>query len=130
MSSEILQAIEQVGREKGIEVDVIIRAVEDAYAAASKKYYRTKEEIGARFNRSSGALEVFARKKVVESVSNPDLEISLRDAEQMNPEANLESVLELPRPVEGLGRIAAQAAKQIIFQKVREAGARKHLQGV
>jgi len=121
MSSEILQAIEQVGREKGIEVDVIIRAVEDAYAAASKKYYRTKEEIGARFNRNSGALEVFARKKVVESVSNPDLEISLSDAEEMNPEANLESVLEIPRPVEGLGRIAAQAAKQIIFQKVREA---------
>src|SRR5215471_11688342 len=121
MSSEILQAIEQVGREKGIEVDVIIRAVEDAYAAASKKYYRTKEEIGARFNRNSGALEVFARKKVVESVANPDLEISLEDAEQMDPAVNLESVLEIPRPVEGLGRIAAQAAKQIIFQKVREA---------
>ena len=121
MSSEILQAIEQVGREKGIEVDVIIRAVEDAYAAASKKYYRTKEEIGARFNRNSGALEVFARKKIVESVSNPDLEISLHEAEQMDPAANLEGTVEIPRPVEGLGRIAAQAAKQIIFQKVREA---------
>jgi N utilization substance protein A len=121
MSSEILQAIEQVGREKGIEVDVIIRAVEDAYAAASKKYYRTKEEIGARFNRNSGSLEVFARKKIVESVSNPDLEISLHEAEQMDPAANLEGTVEIPRPVEGLGRIAAQAAKQIIFQKVREA---------
>jgi N utilization substance protein A len=121
MSSEILQAIEQVGREKGIEVDVIIRAVEDAYAAASKKFHRTKEEIGARFNRSSGALEVFARKKVVESVANPDLEISLEDAEQVDPSVNLESMVEIPRPVEGLGRIAAQAAKQIIFQKVREA---------
>jgi len=121
MSSEILQAIEQVGREKGIEVDVIIRAVEDAYAAASKKFHRTKEEIGARFNRSSGALEVFARKKVVESVANPDLEISLEDAEQVDPSVNLESTVEIPRPVEGLGRIAAQAAKQIIFQKVREA---------
>lgn len=121
MSSELIQAIEQVGREKGIEVDVIIRAVEDAYAAASKKYYRTKEEIGARFNRDSGALEVFARKKVVESVSNPDLEISLAEAERLNPEADLESVVEIPKPVEALGRIAAQAAKQIIFQKVREA---------
>ena len=121
MSSDILQAIEQVGREKGIEVDVIIRAVEDAYAAASKKYYRTKEEIGARFNRNSGALEVFARKKVVESVANPDLEISLQEAERLDPSINIESVVEIPRPVEGLGRIAAQAAKQIIFQKVREA---------
>ena len=121
MSSEILQAIEQVGREKGIEVDVIIRAVEDAYAAASKKYYKTKEEIGARFNRDSGALEVFAKKKVVEAVSNPDLEISLEEAGRIDPAANLESFVEIPRPTEGLGRIAAQAAKQIIFQKVREA---------
>ncbi len=121
MSSEIIQAIEQVGREKGIEVDVIIRAVEDAYAAASKKFYRTKEEIGARFNRESGALEVFAKKKVVENVLNPDLEISLTEAERLDPGANLESIVEIPRPAEGLGRIAAQAAKQIIFQKVREA---------
>jgi len=121
MSSEIIQAIEQVGREKGIEVDVIIRAVEDAYAAASKKYYRTKEEIGARFNRESGSLEVFAKKKVVESVLNPDLEISLKEAARLDPSADLESVVEIPKPTEGLGRIAAQAAKQIIFQKVREA---------
>ena len=121
MSSEIIQAIEQVGREKGIEVDVIIRAVEDAYAAASKKYYRTKEEIGARFNRESGSLEVFAKKKVVESVLNPDLEISLKEATRLDPSADLESVVEIPKPTEGLGRIAAQAAKQIIFQKVREA---------
>ena len=121
MSSEIIQAIEQVGREKGIEVDVVIRAVEDAYAAASKKYYRTKEEIGARFNRESGSLEVFAKKKVVESVLNPDLEISLKEAVRLDPNADLESVVEIPKPTEGLGRIAAQAAKQIIFQKVREA---------
>jgi transcription termination/antitermination protein NusA len=121
MSSEIIQAIEQVGREKGIEVDVIIRAVEDAYAAASKKYYRTKEEIGARFNRENGSLEVFAKKKVVELVANPDLEISLKEAERLDPGANLESIVEIPKPTEGLGRIAAQAAKQIIFQKVREA---------
>jgi len=121
MSSEIIQAIEQVGREKGIEVDVIIRAVEDAYAAASKKYYRTKEEIGARFNRENGSLEVFAKKKVVELVANPDLEISLKEAERLDPGANLESTVEVPKPTEGLGRIAAQAAKQIIFQKVREA---------
>src|SRR5262245_60823583 len=121
MSSEILQAIEQVGREKGIEVDVVIRAVEDAYAAASKKYFRTKEEFGARFNRDSGALEVFAKKRVVASVTNPDLEISLKEAGRLSPGADLETIVEIPKPTEGLGRIAAQAAKQIIFQKVREA---------
>ena len=64
MSNEIIQAIEQVGREKGIEMDIIIQAVEDAYAAAAKKYFRTKEELGARFDRDSGVFDVFARKKV------------------------------------------------------------------
>jgi N utilization substance protein A len=124
MSNEIFQAIEQVGREKGIEVDIIIQAVEDAYAAAAKKYFRTKEDLGARFDRDSGSLAVFARKKIVEEVSNPDLEISPGEVEGMALPANQEGIVEIPKPREELlqlGRIAAQAAKQIIFQKVREA---------
>src|SRR5260221_6927488 len=124
MSSELFQAIEQVGREKGIEVDIIIQAVEDAYAAAAKKYFRTKEDLGARFDRDSGALDVFARKKVVDDVTNPDLEITPVDAESMSLPASEEGIVEIPKPREELlqlGRIAAQAAKQIIFQKVREA---------
>src|SRR5712691_7478607 len=124
MSSEIFQAIEQVGREKGIEVDIIIQAVEDAYAAAAKKYFRTKEDLGARFDRDSGSLAVFARKKIVDEVTNPDLEISPHDAGTLSLPANEEGIIEIPKPKEELqqlGRIAAQAAKQIIFQKVREA---------
>jgi transcription termination/antitermination protein NusA len=124
MSSELFQAIEQVGREKGIEVDIIIQAVEDAYAAAAKKYFRTKEDLGARFDRDSGALDVFARKKVVDDVTNPDLEISPVDVESLSLPASDEGIVEIMKPREELlqlGRIAAQAAKQIIFQKVREA---------
>jgi len=124
MSNEIFQAIEQVGREKGIEVDIIIQAVEDAYAAAAKKYFRTKEDLGAKFDRDSGSLAVFARKKIVEEVTNPDLEISPDDAQDLALPANEEGIVEIPKPREELaqlGRIAAQAAKQIIFQKVREA---------
>src|SRR5712691_3011896 len=124
MSSEIFQAIEQVGREQGIEVDIIIQAVEDAYAAAAKKYFRTKEDLGARFDRDTGSLAVFARKKIVDDVTNPDLEISPNEAEEMTLPANEEGIVEIPKPKEELaqlGRIAAQAAKQIIFQKVREA---------
>src|SRR6267143_1937216 len=124
MSNEIFQAIEQVGREKGIEVDIIIQDVEDAYAAAAKKYFRTKEDLGAKFDRESGALAVFARKKIVEEVTNPDLEISPDEAQEMALPANDEGIVEIPKPREELaqlGRIAAQAAKQIIFQKVREA---------
>jgi transcription termination/antitermination protein NusA len=124
MSNEIFQAIEQVGREKGIEVDIIIQAVEDAYAAAAKKYFRTKEDLGARFDRETGSLAVFARKKIVDEVTNPDLEISPTEAEEMALPANEEGIVEISKPREELaqlGRIAAQAAKQIIFQKVREA---------
>src|SRR6267142_2600786 len=124
MSNEIFQAIEQVGREKGIEVDIIIQAVEDAYAAAAKKYFRTKEDLGARFDRDTGSLAVFARKKIVDDVTNPDLEIYPNEAEEMTLPANEEGIVEIPKPKEELaqlGRIAAQAAKQIIFQKVREA---------
>ncbi|HEV8699773.1 MAG TPA: transcription termination factor NusA [Candidatus Polarisedimenticolia bacterium] len=124
MSNEIFQAIEQVGREKGIEVDIIIQAVEDAYAAAAKKYFRTKEDLGAKFDRETGSLLVFARKKIVEDVTNPDLEISPVEAEDLALPANDEGIVEIHKPREELaqlGRIAAQAAKQIIFQKVREA---------
>src|SRR5438093_3418329 len=124
MSNEIFQAIEQVGREKGIEVDIIIQAVEDAYAAAAKKYFRTKEDLGAKFDWETGAVAVFARKKSVEAVTDPDLEISPDEAQEMALPANEEGMVEIPKPREELaqlGRIAAQAAKQIIFQKVREA---------
>ncbi len=124
MSNEIFQAIEQVGREKGIEVDIIIQAVEDAYAAAAKKYFRTKEDLGAKFDRETGSLAVFARKKIVDEVTNPDLEISPDEAQDLALPANDEGIVEIQKPREELaqlGRIAAQAAKQIIFQKVREA---------
>ena len=124
MSNEIFQAIEAVGREKGIDVEIIIQAVEDAYAAAAKKHFHTNEDLGARFDRDTGLVEVFARKRILDEVSDPDLEITAEDAESMSLNASEEGVVEIPKPREELlqlGRIAAQAAKQIIFQKVREA---------
>ncbi|MEE9226239.1 MAG: transcription termination factor NusA, partial [Acidobacteriota bacterium] len=121
MSSELFQAIEQIGREKGIDVDIIISAVEDAILAASRKYFKTREELSSRFNREDGSLEVFAIKRVVEDVDNEDLELSLAEAQEIDDAAQVDDVVEIPKPTEGLGRIAAQAAKQIIYQKVREA---------
>ena len=124
MSQEIFQAIEAVGREKGIDVEIIIQAVEDAYAAAAKKHFHSNEDLGARLDRDSGIVDVFARKRVLEEVSDPDLEITPGDAESMELSPNDDGVVEIPKPREELlqlGRIAAQAAKQIIFQKVREA---------
>lgn len=119
--NQLLQAIEQIGREKGIDRDVIIRALEDAFAAASRKVLRTKENIGSAFDQETGEFEVFARKRVVPEVEDPDTEISLEDALEHDPEADFDQELCFPREVPELGRIAAQAAKQVIYQKVKEA---------
>jgi N utilization substance protein A len=124
MSQEIFQAIEAVGREKGIDVEIIIQAVEDAYAAAAKKHFHSNEDLGARLDRDSGIVDVFARKRILEEVADPDLEITPDDAATLELSPNDDGVVEIPKPREELlqlGRIAAQAAKQIIFQKVREA---------
>lgn len=121
MTNDIFHAIEQIGREKGIDVDIVIEAVKDAVIAASKKHFHSREELIAEFNRQRGTYDVFALKKVVASVQDPDLEISLLEARKYDPLAEMESMLRLPKPRVDLGRIAAQAAKQVIYQKVREA---------
>ena len=93
MSAELFQAIEQIGREKGIDVNVIIEAVEDAYVAASRKVFRTKEELASRFNKDDGTISVFAVKRVVEEVENDDLEISLKDARKLDPDTVVDALL-------------------------------------
>jgi N utilization substance protein A len=119
--SLLYQHIEQISRDKGVEADIIIAAVEDAILTAAKKYYRTEEPYQARFNRDTGQVEVFLLKKVVENVTDPETEIALREAKRVDPKAELGAELELHKPTDVLGRIAAQTAKQVIFQKVREA---------
>src|SRR5262245_18607509 len=121
MSSELFHAIEAIGREKGIDVDVVIDAVKDAVIAASKKHFHTREDLTAEFNKERGSYDIFALKKVVAQVADPDLEIELAAAQRLDPAADLESTVRLPKPRVDLGRIAAQAAKQVIYQKVREA---------
>lgn len=121
MGSELFQAIEQIGREKGIDVETIISAVQDAVVAASKKHFRTHEDLVAEFDRDRGTWNVYAVKKVVDAVSDIDLEISVDDARRLDPGIDLEQTVRLLKPKVDLGRIAAQAAKQVIYQKVREA---------
>jgi N utilization substance protein A len=125
MSSELFHTIEQIGREKGIDPEVIIQAVEEAYAAASRKYYRSREDYGARFDRESGVFALFSKQTVVEEeeLMDPMTEISLEDARKLRPEAELGDVIETPKDAAEapLTRIAAQAAKQVIYQKVKEA---------
>src|SRR5262245_4749330 len=121
MASALRQQIEQISREKNINPDVIIAAIEDAILTASKKYYKTGEDLRSRFNGESGEIEVFAVKQIVEAVENDETQIDLAEARKLIPEAEVGQEIEFPKPTDILGRIAAQTAKQVIFQKVREA---------
>jgi transcription termination/antitermination protein NusA len=120
-TSLLFQTIDQLSREKGIDAQIIISAVEDAILVAARKYYKTAEDLQAHFNKDTGLVEVFAVKKVVEDVQDPDHEISLSAGQKIRPDAELDGEVRITKPTDVLGRIAAQAAKQVIFQKVREA---------
>jgi N utilization substance protein A len=119
--ASIYQSIEILSKEKGIDPQIVIDAVKDAMLVAARKHFRTTEDLVAAFNDATGALEIYGVKKVVESVQDPAKEISLGDAQRMDPAAQLESEVRFPKPTEALGRISAQTAKQVILQKVREA---------
>jgi N utilization substance protein A len=120
-TSLLYQTIDQLSREKGIDAQIIISAVEDAILVAARKYYKTSEDLQSHFNKDTGIVEVHAVKKVVDEVMDPDHEISLSDAQRYDAEIAVEGEVRIPKPTDVLGRIAAQAAKQVIFQKVREA---------
>jgi len=121
MSSEIYEAIEQLSRSKGIDVEKVIAALEEAIAAAAKRNLRSHEDIVAKFDRQTGTMQAFARMLVVEAVEEADSQILLDEARMMKPEALPGEYMYFPRPTVNLGRIAAQQAKQVIYQKVREA---------
>ncbi len=102
MASDLLHTIEAIGREKGLEPDVIIQAIEEAYAAASRKYYQSKEEFSAKFDPSDGSFLIFSHQTIVEDddVADPLTEIALGDARKVRADAELGEVIETRR--EGL----------------------------
>ncbi|HEY3138127.1 MAG TPA: transcription termination factor NusA [Blastocatellia bacterium] len=120
-TSPIPQTIDILSREKGIDAQVIISAMEEAVAAAARKHFKTGQDFHARYNPETGEVELFALMTVVEELQDPSTEITLDDERLADVEgAEVGDQLEFPI-TEELGRIAAQTAKQIIFQKVREA---------
>ena len=121
MSNALSQSIEQLSREKGVESKVIYEALEDAMAAAARKHFRTEEDLQARYDPVTGTIEVFAVKRIVEEVEEEETEMALSEALQYDESFEVGDYLEIPKPPLELGRIAAQTAKQVIFQKVREA---------
>jgi N utilization substance protein A len=121
MSNLLFQTIDQISREKGIDPQIVIHAIEDAIVVASRKYFKSNEELKGRINPETGEIDVYALRKVVEDVTNPVREISLDEARRVKADAKMDDEIEFLKPTVGLGRIAAQLAKQVIFQKVREA---------
>ena len=121
MTNLLSQSIEQISREKSIDPEIIHEALEDAMVAAGNKYFRTDENLQARYDPETGTIDLFAVKKVVEEVDDETTEMSLEDALTVDETFELDDYIEIPKPTVDLGRIAAQTAKQVILQKVREA---------
>ena len=125
MPSELYNIIEGVSREKGIDPQIVVSAVEDAIVMATRKHYKSQENFRAKLDKDSGKISAYAVKTVVESpeqVEDPNLQITLEDAHRVDPSLEVGGELLIPKAIDGiLGRIAAQLAKQVIFQKVREA---------
>ncbi len=121
MSTSIPQSIDALCKEHGIDRDLVIEAMKEAIRAAARKHFKSGEEIIVDWSAESG-IEVFAAKVVVEEVENPGKELSLDEARELaGDEVDVGDELQIPLPMEEMGRIAAQTAKQILFQKVRDA---------
>src|SRR5271170_6884555 len=121
MANLLYQQIEMLSREKHIEATVVVSAIEDAMVVAARKYYKTEEDLRAKFNPETGQVDVFSVHVVVEEVTDPKKEVSLAEAKKKNPSAGIGTEITAAKPTDVLGRIAAQTAKQVILQKVREA---------
>jgi N utilization substance protein A len=117
----IFQSIEILSKEKGIDPQIVLDAVKDAMLIAARKHFRTTEDYIAELHEKTGALQLFAVKKAVEVVEDPAKEMTLAEARRINPEAEIGAEIRIPKKTDLLGRISAQTAKQVIFQKVREA---------
>ncbi|HLH09062.1 MAG TPA: transcription termination factor NusA [Terriglobales bacterium] len=124
MASELYNTIDAISREKGIDPQIVVSAVEDAIVVATRKYYKTQENLRAVLDKDTGQIRAFAVKTIVdgpEAVQDPLTQISLVDAQKIDKGAEIGGEVHIPKATDVLGRIAAQLAKQVIFQKVREA---------
>ncbi|MCM3569063.1 transcription termination factor NusA [Neobacillus mesonae] len=121
MSSELLDALMVLEKEKGISRDVLIDAIEAALISAYRRNFNQAQNVRIDLNLDTGSMRVFARKEVVDEVFDPRLEISIEDARHINPNYQVEDVVEMEVTPKDFGRIAAQTAKQVVTQRVREA---------
>jgi N utilization substance protein A len=124
MPSDLYNVIDALSREKGIDPKIVVGAVEDAIVVATRKSYKTQEQLKAELNRDTGEIKVYAVKDIVgtpEEVEDPNAQITVDEAREMDPNAEIGGQIRRQISTEPLGRISAQLAKQVLFQKVREA---------
>jgi N utilization substance protein A len=121
MNRELIAVIDEIGRQKGIDKARVIGAIESALQTAAKKRFGQAENIQVEIDPKTGEISVVSKKTIVDTVSNPKAEISLQEARQYDSEAEIGDEIGSLIEMDELGRIAAQTAKQVIFQKVREA---------
>ena len=121
MGTDLSRIIDQVGKDKGIDRKILIEALEQALLAAARKKYGTKQEIEARFNEEAGEVELFQFKTVVKDVKNAPAEISIQEAKDLDADAEVGDSLGTKIDISEFGRIAAQTAKQVIIQRVKDA---------
>ena len=119
--SDIKRVVEQVSRDKGIDREVLIRALEEALRSAARKKYGNKMDIEVQYNEESGEIEVFQFKEVAEIVTEPDIEIGLEEGRKLDPDCEVGDSLGTKMDTSTFGRIAAQSAKQVIIQKMKDA---------
>lgn len=121
MSSELLDALDMLEKEKGISREIIIEAIEAALVSAYKRNFNQAQNVRTNFNLTTGSMHVYARKEVVDEVFDSRLEISLDEARKINPNYDIGDIVEIEVTPKDFGRIAAQTAKQVVTQRVREA---------
>ncbi|SDQ59777.1 NusA antitermination factor [Virgibacillus subterraneus] len=121
MSSQLFEAIDFLEKDKGIDKDILMEALEAALISAYKKNFKSATNVRVDIDEQSGTMRVFSRKTVVEEIEDAQEEISLDQANEIDPNYELEDVIEVEVTPKDFGRIAAQAAKQVVTQRVREA---------
>jgi len=126
MKVNVISIIKQLSKERGLDTDVIVNAIKDSLKVASSKYFTNNEEVTINFIPKSGELRVFTVKKISKIPKNPASEISLSEAKKIDAAAAYGNYIEIDLPSKTLGRIAAQAAKQVILKKVKNAEQEKN----
>ena len=121
MNMEFIEALHELEKERGISSEILFEAIEAALISAYKKNFASLQNVRVHIDRQSGEFKVFARKTVVENVEDPRTQISLAEARQVDPNYNLNDILENEVTPRDFGRIAAQTAKQVVVQRIREA---------